>query len=164
MHKVILITIVAITFTCSQSIGQAKGTSYKTALGAKFYPGAGITLKHFTKKDAALEAIAYFWGDGMRITGLYEYHQNITGAPGLKWYVGGGAHVGFWNNRYWRYRYDRNPGGAVLGIDGVLGLDYKIKGAPLNLSVDWQPSFEFGDYGNGFSGNWGGFAFRYTFK
>jgi hypothetical protein len=41
----------------------------------------------------------------------------------------------------------------TIGIDGVLGLDYKFNGAPINVSIDWQPSFEFGDY-VGFSSLW----------
>ena len=46
-------------------------------------------------------------------------------------------------------------------VVGVLGLDYKIKGAPINLSIDWQPYFEIAKYPH--FGNWGGFAIRYTF-
>ncbi|HEY8687835.1 MAG TPA: hypothetical protein VIM07_01270, partial [Chitinophagaceae bacterium] len=63
--------------------------------------------------------------------------------------------IGFYNNKY---------GGATsIGVDGVLGLDYKIPSAPLNLSLDWQPSIEFGNgFNNGFSGNWGGIAIRYV--
>lgn len=127
---------------------------YTTALGVKFYPG-GISLKHFVTDKNALEGIAYFWNRGTRITGLYEIHGDITGAEGLRWYIGPGAHLGFYSNKYYQ-------GGTFIGIDGVLGLDYKIREAPINLSVDWQPSFEFGD-GAGFSGNWGGIAIRYVF-
>jgi hypothetical protein len=29
-----------------------------------------------------------------------------------------------------------------LSADGVLGLDYKINGAPLNLALDWIPRLE----------------------
>ena len=163
MKKIFILAIVCTAFAQQQVFAQAKGSSYKTALGVKFYPGAGITLKHFVKSNAALEGIGYFWRDGVRITGLYEFHGNISGAPGLKWYVGPGAHIGFWNNSYWKREYGNYRGGALVGIDGVLGLDYKFKGAPINMSVDWQPSFEFGTYGAGFSGNWGGFAIRYTF-
>lgn len=82
-----------------------------------------------------MELIGYFYRYGTRITGLYEIHGNIEGAPGLKWYVGPGAHLGLYN--YKGYYDDK----AVAGVDGVLGLDYKINKAPLNLSIDWQPSF-----------------------
>jgi len=141
------------TTASAQKSRSYSSTSYKTALGVKFYPGA-ISLKHFVNDQAALEGLGYFWDRGFRITGLYEIHGNINGAPGLKWYIGPGAHVGFYNNKW--------GGGSSFGVDGVLGLDYKINVAPINLSLDWQPSFEFGD-GRGFTGNWGGFAIRYTF-
>jgi hypothetical protein len=138
--------------------------SYKTALGVKFYPGA-VTLKHFVKPNAALEGIGYFWNRGARITGLYEFHGDINNAPGLKWYIGPGAHIGFYNDKYnygGFYNNKYRDGGTSIGVDGVLGLDYKFKGAPINMSIDWQPSFEFGDY-SGFNGNWGGLAIRYVF-
>lgn len=157
MRKTIYLTVIASMFTVITASAQKSrsysSTSYTTALGVKFYPGA-ISLKHFVNNQAALEGLGYFWDRGFRITGLYEIHGDINGAPGLKWYVGPGAHVGFYNNKY--------GGGSSFGVDGVLGLDYKINPAPINLSIDWQPSFEFGD-GRGFTGNWGGFAIRYTF-
>lgn len=133
---------------------QSMGTSYKTALGVKVWDGGGISLKHFVNSSNALEFVGYFWDRGVRITGLYEIHGNISGAPGLRWYIGPGAHIGFYNTRYGE--------GAYAGIDGVLGLDFKFNGAPINLSLDWQPSFEFGE-SRGFTGSWGGLGVRYTF-
>lgn len=133
---------------------QSMGTSYKTALGIKVWDGAGVSFKNFVNGNNAVEVIGYFWRHGTRITGLYEIHGNVTGARGLKWYVGPGAHLGFYNTKH--------GGGTTAGVDGVLGLDLKVNNAPLNFSLDWQPSFEFGD-GAGFNGNWGGFAIRYTF-
>ncbi len=164
MKKVVILLATVICFSAGKAVSQSMGTSYRTALGVKFYPGA-ISVKHFVNNKAAIEGLGYFWEWGNRITGLYEFHADINGAPGLKWYVGPGAHIGFWNNRYKdKYGY---TGGAYFGVDGVLGLDYKIRNAPINLSIDWQPSFSFGDrdiYGYyGFESGWGGFAIRYTF-
>jgi hypothetical protein len=153
MKKLIVLCSFAFLFI-SNSNAQSMGRSYTTALGLKAFDGGGITLKHFINDRDALEGIGYFWSRGTRITGLYELHFDINGAPGLKWYVGPGAHIGFYNTK--------NGNGSFAGIDGVLGLDYKINKAPINLSLDWQPSFEFGT-GRGFNGNWGGFAIRYTF-
>jgi len=140
------------------------GQSYKTALGVKVWgDGGGVSLKSFVQPNRALEGIAYFWNRGSRLTGLYEFHFDIADAPGLKWYVGPGAHLGFYNNRYYdRNYYDGKGGGTFVGIDGVLGLDYKFADVPINLSLDWQPSFEFG-VNRGFVGNWGGLGIRYTF-
>jgi hypothetical protein len=107
-----------------------------------------------------LEGLASFWNYGFRFTGLYEIHGDINGAPGLKWYVGPGAHVGFWDND-WKWRYPDREDGVSIGIDGVLGLDYKIKGAPINVSIDWQPYFDIVGYTH--FGSWGGLGIRYTF-
>lgn len=133
---------------------QAQGDSYKTAIGVKFYP-TGVTLKTFMRNNLAFEAIGYFWERGSRITGLFEYHYNLTPSGRLKWYIGPGAHVGF-------YKADFFNGGTSVGIDGVIGLDYKFPGIPVNVSLDWQPSYEFGNYA-GFSGNWGGVGLRLAF-
>jgi hypothetical protein len=135
---------------------QSMGRTYKTALGVKVWDGAGISFKTFLVPNRALELIGFFNKSGTRVTGLYEIHGNIEGARGLKWYVGPGAHIGFYN--YKGFAGDK----AIAGIDGVLGLDYKINKAPLNLSIDWQPSFEFAD-SRGFVGSWGGLGIRYTF-
>jgi hypothetical protein len=132
----------------------ASGSDYTTALGVKVWDGGGITLKHFFNEKNAGELIGYFWNRGVRFTGLYEIHGDINGVEGLKWYVGPGAHIGFYNTKY--------GGGGFIGIDGVLGLDYKFNAAPINISLDWQPSFEFGD-NRGFVGSWGGLGIRYTF-
>lgn len=152
--KIFIAMVVAVVLTVSSVTAQNNSSDYKTALGVKFYP-TGVTVKHFISPKNALEGIGYFFNYGARVTGLYEIHGNINNAGGLRWYVGPGVHVGFYNNKY--------GGGTALGVDGVLGLDYKITGAPLNLSVDWQPSIEFGSgFNNGFTGNWGGIAIRYT--
>ena len=149
--KTILALGIALVITTSV---HAQSSGYQTAIGIKFYP-TGATVKHFVSERNALEGIGYFFNYGARITGLYEIHGNISNAGGLKWYIGPGAHLGFYNNKY--------GGGTAIGVDGVLGLDYKIASAPINLSLDWQPSVEFGSkFNNGFTGNWGGIAIRYT--
>lgn len=148
--------IVAITSNLkAQSNNSTNNSStYKTAIGVKFYPGA-ITFKHFFNDKNALELLGYFRNYGARITGLYEIHGNINNAGGLKWYVGPGAHVSFYNSN--------SGGGGSVGLDGVIGLDYKIPSAPVNLSLDWQPSFDFKSL-DGFIGDWFGIAIRYTLK
>ena len=156
--KTRLVTALLLFFTTmlqAQS-RSTNSTDYQTALGLKVWQGGGITLKHFIASNRAVEGIGSFYSRGFRLTGLYEIHGDLSGAPGLRWYVGPGAHLGFYNDKY----YDKNK--VVLGIDGVLGLDYKFNTAPINFSLDWQPSFEFAD-DLGFDEAWGGLSIRYTF-
>jgi hypothetical protein len=155
----ILLAFVFIAATISaQNVTQPSG--YKTAIGFKYYP-ASVTVKSFIKENAALEGLLSFWDYGTRFTALYEFYKNINNIDGLKWYVGPGAHLGFWNNN-WEDKYPDREAGAMFGIDGVIGLDYKIKNLPIDVSLDWQPSFTFVGY-NYFEGGWGGIGVRYTF-
>jgi hypothetical protein len=155
MRKVLVsLSVLFFVIASNAQSKSASGYDYTTALGVKVWDGGGISLKHFFNSRNAGELIGYFWNRGVRFTGLYEIHGDITGADGLKWYIGPGAHIGFYNTKY--------GDGAFVGIDGVIGLDYKFNGAPINISLDWQPSLEFGE-GRGFVGSWGGLGIRYTF-
>ena len=157
MKKIFLLAsamLFAVTFLQAQHRG-VTNSSYTNALGVKVWDGAGISFKHFFNDNNAGELIGYFWSQGFRITGLFEIHGSISETGGLKWYIGPGVHIGFYNTKF--------GNASFAGIDGVLGLDYKFKGAPINMSLDWQPSFEFGD-NRGFVGSWGGLGIRYTFN
>ncbi len=142
------------------------------AIGLKFYP-LGFTAKYQKSEKLALEGLFYFWYYGTRLTGLVELHQKIealSGSEGVfKVYAGGGAHLGFINNRTInRYKRDFGsaPGSIYAGIDGVLGIDFRFNELPINLSLDWQPSISF--YGfdelDLFQGGWGGLSIRYILK
>ncbi len=171
MKKTILVSIIlfflASTNVTAQKSSSFNSSNYITALGVKVYPGSGgaaITLKHFVQKNAALEVLGYAWERGGRLTGLYEFYWDIPNAPGLKWYVGPGAHIGFYNDKYYNDVRDGKGSYLSAGLDGVIGLDYKFNNIPLNLSVDWQPSFDFGNERyHGFMADFGGIAARYTF-
>lgn len=156
----IVLLLVTLVITTTVTNAQSMDPDYKTAIGFKIYPGA-LSIKHFIKNDVAIEGLGYFWNYGSRITGLYEFHGNVDGVRGLKWYAGSGAHIGFWNDK-WKKAYPGRQSGIAIGVDGVVGLDYKFTGAPISISVDWQPSFNIIGY-NYFEGGWGGIGFRYTF-
>ncbi|HXB92935.1 MAG TPA: hypothetical protein VNU72_11625 [Puia sp.] len=159
MRKVFILVSALTVLTAGRLSAQSMGSSYETAVGVKFYPGA-LSVKHFTSDNVALEGLLNFWDHGFRLTGLYEIHGDVGGAPGLKWYVGPGAHIGRYNGTsYHDYYY--SDGDVSLGVDGVLGLDYKINGAPIDLSIDIQPSFEL--LNHAYFDVWGGLGIRYTF-
>jgi hypothetical protein len=155
MRKVILLLVIFSCLALSKAEAQRHSQDYSTAIGIKFYPTA-FSIKHFVNDgDAAIEGLGYFWNYGFRVTGLYEFHHDLAGVDGLKWYIGPGVHFTAYDTRY--------GGGSAVGLDGVLGLDYKFEDAPVNLSIDWQPSIEFGNgYNNGFY-NMGGLGIRYAF-
>ncbi len=154
--------ILLAAFCSTQVHGQnvETGSTYETAAGFKYYP-ASVTIKSFVNQTAAVEGLVSFWDYGIRFTGLYEFYKDINTVEGLKWYVGPGVHFGFWNN-HWSAKYPDRDDGIMIGVGGVIGLDYKIKNIPVNLSLDWQPSLTFVGY-NYFEAGWGGIAVRYAF-
>jgi hypothetical protein len=146
--------------------------SYKAAAGLRLAWGWGLTGKFFTNDRAAIEGILNYRNysyldlgyNYLRITGLYELHNDLSStAQGLTWYYGGGAFVGFYGGHFNDF-YTGSKSTTYIGIAGCLGLDYKFKDTPINLSVDWIPSFVITGYGDGFTGENGGIAVRYTFK
>ena len=148
----------------------ASAQDYHTGIGVRFGgQTSGITVKHFVNSRAAIEGILSFGYKSFLITGLYEVHQPIPDAPGLNWFYGGGAHIGFFNYGGY-YRKNRNQvyyveypedHAAVLGIDGIVGIEYKFNKAPLNLGLDVKPFF---DFYSGVSGYFdGALSFRFVF-
>ena len=115
--------------------------AYTSALGVKMYPSA-VSYKQFIRTNKAIEALGYFSLDGFRATLVYETYAPIEGNENLSWYVGYGGHLGIWSET-WKKNNPDHTAGIAVGVDGILGLDYKVKNAPLNISVDWQPSFNF---------------------
>ncbi|MFN9499956.1 MAG: hypothetical protein ACK57K_01390 [Chryseotalea sp.] len=166
MKKILFLSLVFILLLCNVTQAQKYNDSeYTSALGGKFWAyGVGITFKQFLPNRNAVELVGHIWNDGGRFSGMYQFHYNIKGAEGLKWYIGPEAHIAVYNNHKNERFYFKNwDSGTYLGVGGVIGFDYKFSEMPINISLDWQPSFEFGN-DHGFIGAWGGFAVRYTFN
>ena len=120
-------------------------------------------MKHFIGSKTALEGILSSRWRGFQITGLYEIHNQAFNTERLKWYFGFGGHIGFWNGDY-TDKYWGEPGTTytVVGIDGVLGLEYSFYEVPISLGLDWKPAFNFVGY-NGWWVDGGAFSIRYIF-
>lgn len=130
----------------------AQKTNYTNSIGLRLSGKAGITYKHFLNANNALEAATYFGNGFTTLNATYQHHEEIKNAQGLKWYYGGGVSLVTASNA-----------GLNFGIVGVVGLDYKFEKIPLNLSLDYQPYFGFGNI-RGFGKDFlGGLAVRYTF-
>lgn len=121
--------------------------NYNTALGIRIGPTAGISFKQFVSPSGAFEGILSTRWHGFMFTGLYEVHHKAFDHPGFNFYYGVGGHVGYWNvGRYRHPWWDSSGEYTVLGVDGILGLEYSFSGIPLNLSVDWKPMLNLVNY------------------
>jgi hypothetical protein len=158
MKKLIITSLIAF---CIVSVSIAQ--DYRTGVGVRGGFESGLTVKHFTREKSAYEFILASRWRGFEVTGLYEVHNQAFDAERLKWFVGFGGHVGFWNGDYtYKYWGDQGTNYTVAGIDGILGLEYSFKEVPFNLSLDWKPAFNFIGY-SGFWGDGGALSIRYIF-
>lgn len=138
------VSVLLFAFICLAVAG-VNAQTYQTAIGAKFYVGdgsiGGINVRHSTAEHTALEGSLLFGYGGLAIEGLYEYQGAINGAPGLQYFVGGGAMIGFGNDRY---NDHNNNVSFALRLTG--GVDYKFADAPINVSLGLDPFFYLAPY------------------
>jgi hypothetical protein len=156
MKKIVIIAIIAFCLTAT-----SKAQDYNTGIGLRAGYTNGLTIKHFIGQKSALEGIlGTRWG-GFEITGLYEFSNQAFRTERLNWYIGFGGHIGFWNGDrvYWG---DPGTSYSVVGIDGILGLEYNFREVPINLSIDWKPAMNIFGH-TGFWADGGAISVRYIF-
>lgn len=129
-----------------------KNPYYTNAFGLRAGETSGITYKHITPGNNALEIIGGVSPFAFSITGLFERYVP-SGVNGLRFYFGGGGHLAnsydygyvryrdeFGRNYYYYRTYYNGPG---FGVDGIAGIEYKIRRVPLAFSFDLKPNLEF---------------------
>lgn len=154
--KKLLFTLIAGAALLTTGLN-AQAQTYKTGagLGIDFGNGAtmvGPSIKHFFNQNSAIEGDVLFGGSSTLIQAFYQYNAPIKGAAGLQWYLGGGPGINL---------YD---GGSTFMIRPMVGLDYRISGAPIGFNFDWRPALQFYDGGNDFEAGRFGLGIKYIFK
>lgn len=155
--KVLSVLVMLFMFA---AVSQAQ--DYKTAVGLRLGSPLSVSYKTFISEKGAFEGVAGFRSfsgfSWFNVGAYYQHHNEISSVNGLKWYYGAGANIYFWS-----FDFDL-PGSSStsIGLSGVLGLDYKFADIPLNLSIDWIPTFFVNGYNDGFAGGYGALAARYV--
>ena len=139
---------------------------YKTALGVRGLGTSGLTIKHFTTDRNAIEGIIGFGPGAFSVTALWEHHALAFDEPGLNWYYGVGGHLATQTD--WVYYeglrgYRRREGDFGIGIDGIFGIEYKIKEVPIAVSVDLKPFLEVTTRGDAYLAIDPGLGVKFTF-
>jgi hypothetical protein len=138
-----------------------KGQDYDNGFGIRLGWTQGLTIKHFFSERTAVEGILATRWKGFDLTGLFEIHDEAFEVDRLRWYFGFGGHLGFWNgdNTPWG---DDGENYSIIGIDGILGIEYTFLDIPINIGLDWKPMFNLSGY-SGFWADGGALSLRYTF-
>lgn len=112
----------------------AAAQNYQWAFGTRIGGDmAGITAKYTLNQQSSVEALfAIPYDNGFNFLGMYERNYPLAGRS-FFFYYGFGGHVGSW-------QYNRDKTKFVLGVDGVIGLEYGFNNIPLALSLDYKPT------------------------
>lgn len=127
--KKFLFLLVATIFTTSMVSAQ----NYNWAIGARLGgQTSGLSVKYNLDAANTIEGVIGIpYDGGFNLLGLYERNIPVI-TEGFNFYYGAGVHLGSWNRHH--------NSDFVFGIDGIVGLEYKIKSIPLALSVDYKPA------------------------
>ena len=130
MNRSILPLLIMVMVCCA---GKVSAQDYRFALGLRLSNSIptlnnSISGKYFVTDKTAVEGLVAF-GSRFGLGALLEIHKPFE-VEGLTWFYGGGAYLGF---------QDKN---AYVGPTGIVGLDYKFKAVPINLSLDWKPELD----------------------
>ncbi len=128
MRKVFSLVLL---FLCSYFL-YGQESSRESMLGIRVGGSAGLTYKKFLNNSFAFEAILAKdfpkKQDGVFVAGLFEKHAPLLGDK-FSALLGLGP----------SYHFSRQS----LGLYGIIGFDWRILHSPLNLQVDWSPTYYF---------------------
>ena len=169
--KKLLFVLIGISLTLI-AIAQ-NNTTYKSAIGIGADYGndytfvKGPSVKFFYNKTNAIESQLLFGIKTAVLGAEYQHYIDIKEIPNLKCYTGIGP--------YWMYRktivyyYDNlfNLKYKEINLSDfifrpIVGLDYKFKSLPVNLSIDWRPLFKITNSTDYTIARYG-FSLRYAF-
>ena len=144
--------------------------AYKNAIGLRAGETSGITFKHYLNHENAFEGIVSIWPYSIGITGLYE-KLVPTETKGLSFYYGAGAHLNagnYYSRRIYYHRGDRydfieRRNNFALGVDGIIGIEYKFNPIPFAISLDLKPFIETTSYRYTYLAIDPGIGLKYTF-
>jgi hypothetical protein len=162
--KLLRITLVSLLLCSFVRQASAQAGSLDNAVGLRLGYSPGITFQHFVSDENAFQLILASRYKGWSFTALYEWHYPAFDVDGLQWFAGGGGHLGFYSwyadHPWWDESYTGSR--AVIGVDGILGLEYFIGNTPFMVALDWKPAFNLIGF-NGFIGDNGALSVRYRF-
>jgi len=124
---------------------------YYNSVGFRGGESWGFTYRICSDEENAAEALLSFRDGGMQLTAMKEIFMPVL----LKYsnhfffYKGYGGHLGYsrWNYKnYYENEFHRRymKASPLLGIDGVLGLEYQLFKYPFTAGLEFKPFAEFG--------------------
>lgn len=142
-YFILLIGIVLLPF-----LGQSQ--EYWHAIGVRGGLSSGFSFKKFLDDENAFESILSF-KRGINIILLKEMHQPRYNQYSENIYVfhGFGGHFGFLSDDYaneeikvFRATLNRGPWVPVVGLDAIMGIEYRFETVPVVFGLEYKPYFD----------------------
>ncbi|WP_139793865.1 hypothetical protein [Reichenbachiella faecimaris] len=130
--------------------GQTQAQQYDRSAGIRLGGSSGLTFKKFIIDEQAVELIVSNRKNGIQLTILHLLHQpmHVSFNENFFFYYGVGGHVGSEKHSGIEKElsnFDPNDFNYVdknyltLGIDGMIGIEYRMLSVPITLSMDLKP-------------------------
>ena len=130
------------------------GQDRRHAVSGRIGLSSGIAYQLMVDEFRGYRGFISFRDGGIQLTGMIESYRPIylNFTDKIYYYTGMGAHIGFtrWQSGNWLwsdpFRYYRqvtwNHVLPVIGLDAIMGIEYRIERIPLTFSLDVKPFFE----------------------
>lgn len=149
LHTTLLI------FFCGTTLSPATAQYYEQSAGVRLGGSYGLTYKKFFNEFEAVEFLFGGRQDGLQLTTMYMFNKplNLSRNETFFLYYGGGGHLGYekyptktlynFTSPPFREYYFENQSYFSMGIDGIIGAEYRFLTAPLTIGLDVKPFFTF---------------------
>jgi hypothetical protein len=166
MKKNYLILLLAVLFS-----GPLFAQYMKNSIGLRGGISEGITYQRFLHEHRDIKLLLSFRDNGTQLTLMSSKYESVAGRfkDNLYFYYGMGVPGGFTRNvnLLWHFTSGRPENSitrAVIGADGLLGVEYRIYSIPLSFGFEYKPFFDlFGHRIFRLALGDLGFTFRYHF-
>lgn len=108
----------------------SQAQDFSQSLGIRGGWGAEISYQRSLKETTRFEGDLGLYGlgnNGFILTGVHQWLFGIQ--DGVNWYLGVGPQLGILNST------------LGIGIAGQIGIEYNIPSVPLQISLDYRPSW-----------------------
>lgn len=119
------------------------------AIGIRGGESGGITAQMFKDEGSAIQALLSFRRTGVQFTVLTERYMPVllNYSDHIFLYEGYGGHIGY--ERWYKYHAGDWPNysehmrtSPLIGIDGIVGLEYRLFKYPFKFGIEYKPFAE----------------------
>ena len=132
----------------------AEAQHYEHSAGVRTGYTSAVTYKRFFSDEQAIEFMASGKNDGLQIATLYQFNRPMEVSFNDQFFVyyGIGASVGYQKYSGTYVEIIPNPAQPffynrrtyfTMGIDALLGVEYRWLAVPITIGLDIKPQFEF---------------------